>query len=251
MTNSPNQCTSLGTGYTYHSAQSTNYPVGYCEKGTTTSTKTKPQYPTYTPASSVTPTATTSTVPAQYAVAQTCKTGKLWNYSGTGASGGTSTNSAGPATLANTVNTAGILDYPAIPGGFNVLTGLSIANETASTRLGTSTNPTTTIYYNLKITTEGLLSLSYATDTTGSGPGAYQPVLTNLSITNPANGFANGPLPNYVRFGFAGSTGGNTNVHEILCFKSVPVVQSASSAGVNQKQSAENRIRNIRLLCLL
>ena len=46
---------------------------------------------------------------------------------------------------------------------------------------------------------------------------------------------ANGPIPNYVRFGFAGSTGGATNVHEIMCFKSAAADQSASSAGVNEK----------------
>ena len=50
---------------------------------------------------------------------------------------------------------------------------------------------------------------------------------------------SNGPLPDYVRFGFAGSTGGATNVHEILCFKSAAAVQTGSSAGVNEKESAQ------------
>ena len=228
-----------GTGWTYNAPTSTNNQ-GICTKPTRT--PKAPTTGTYTaPSTTVTPeSVTTSTVPAQIAVRQTCRTGHLWNYATANIqSDGTSNKDGGAATLTNTANTANILDYPAIPGGFNVLTGLSIANETANTRLGTTSNPTTTIYYNLKITTAGLLSLSYATDTTGAGPGSYQPVLTNLSISSASGGFTNGALPSFVRFGFAGSTGGSTNVHEILCFKSVPVVQSASSAGVNQKQSAK------------
>ncbi|HEX3835972.1 MAG TPA: PilC/PilY family type IV pilus protein [Steroidobacteraceae bacterium] len=245
-TSAASQCVTAGAGYTYQGTGSaiSGRPAGYCLKG---ASKKNPDSVTGTVASTtVTPeSVTTSVVPAQYAVEQTCKTGKLWNYKGASASGGTSSNSAGLTTLhnaasnANPGNTADILDYPAIPGGYNVLTGLSIANESANTRTGTSANPTTTIYYNLKITTDGLLSLSYATDITGNGPGSYQPVLTNLSITGGASAFSNGALPNYVRFGFAGSTGGASNIHEIMCFKSVPVVQSASSAGVNQKQSAK------------
>ncbi len=59
-------------------------------------------------------------------------------------------------------------------------------------------------------------------------------MLSNQSIQS-----ANGALPPYVRFGFAGSTGGATNVHEIMCFKSAPANTSSSSAGVNEKQSAK------------
>ncbi|MEJ0007899.1 MAG: hypothetical protein WDM77_16425 [Steroidobacteraceae bacterium] len=87
----------------------------------------------------------------------------------------------------------------------------------------------TTIFYNLKITADGFLSLSYA-----YGGGAYQSVISARSISA-----SNGAVPAYVRFGFAGSTGGATNVHEIMCFKSALLVQSGSSAGVNEKQSAK------------
>ena len=86
-----------------------------------------------------------------------------------------------------------------------------------------------TILYNLKITPTGLLSLSYSFN-----GAAYQSIIKNQSITT-----SNGPLPSTVRYGFAGSTGGSSNIHEIMCFKSQPVNQSQSSVGVNQRQSAE------------
>ena len=82
--------------------------------------------------------------------------------------------------------------------------------------------------YNLKITQNGLLSLSYSTG------GAYSYVIQNQSITT-----ANGPLPATFRFGFAGSTGGDTNVHEIMCFKAASAATSGSSATVNEKQAAK------------
>ena len=42
-----------------------------------------------------------------------------------------------------------------------------------------------------------------------------------------------------VRFGFGGSTGGSRNIHEIMCFQASPQNTSASSAGLNQKQTAK------------
>src|SRR4029077_12534444 len=51
---------------------------------------------------------------------------------------------------------------------------------------------------------------------------------------------ANGPLPaSGFLFGFAGSTGGATNVHEILCFRAAPATSAAGSAGASEKQSAK------------
>ncbi len=50
------------------------------------------------------------------------------------------------------------------------------------------------------------------------------------------------PLPANVRFGFAGSTGGSTNIHEIMCFQATPTNTSQSSAGLNQKQTAKVQI---------
>jgi type IV pilus assembly protein PilY1 len=49
-------------------------------------------------------------------------------------------------------------------------------------------------------------------------------------------------LPANVRFGFAGSTGGSTNIHEIMCFQATPTNTSQSSAGLNQKQTAKVQI---------
>ncbi len=163
----------------------------------------------------------TNTYPAQYpnslsatqaaaAVHNTCQTGRLWDYS----------DASSPRET-----TTPVMDYQAIPNAYVVLpSSTKIANESASTRA-----KATPITYDLKITQDGLLSLSYSID-----GGATQQVLTNQSITA-----SNGSLPSSFRFGFAGSTGGSTNIHEILCFKAEPNSVSASSAGVNQKQSAQ------------
>ena len=84
-----------------------------------------------------------------------------------------------------------------------------------------------------KISQNGLLSLSYAT-CPATGCGAWQSVLTKQDITA-----SNGPLPTNFLFGFAGSTGGSTNIHEILCFRADPATSASSSAGASEKQSAK------------
>ncbi len=147
------------------------------------------------------------------AVRDTCRTGYLWNYS----------NPAAPSQTATPV-----VDYPAVPGGnlllSAVLPGSNIANEAARTR-----SAATPITYNLKITQNGLLSLyvSY-------GGGTYLPVIAGQSIA--ALGTA---MPSTFRFGFTGSTGGSTNVHEILCFQAAPADQAGTSVGVNQQQATK------------
>src|SRR5439155_1614428 len=80
-----------------------------------------------------------------------------------------------------------------------------------------------------RISQRGLLSLSYSIN-----GGAYQQVIKSQDITA-----ANGPLPAGFLFGFAGSTGGSTNIHEILCFKAAPATTAARSAGASEKQSAK------------
>ncbi len=152
----------------------------------------------------------------QQLVYLTCSTGNLYNYN--------SMKAVGSATLTDTKNTAGILDYAVIPNAYTVLSGFQIANESAVTR-----GNGTPIFYSLQITQAGLLSLSYSI----SG-GAYSSLIKNQSITA-----ANGPLPASFRFGFAGSTGGSTNIHEIMCFKAAAADQSGSSATVNEKQAAK------------
>ncbi len=171
-----------------------------------------------------------STSARQAAVQLTCENGTLYNYHTA-----SSPKAVGATSLTNTVNTAGILDYTAIPGAYSVLSGVQIASEGSQTRTLCASTATSDascvmpIVYNLKITQTGLLSLSYSVN-----GGATQQVIKNQDITT-----SNGPLPSSFRFGFAGSTGGDTNIHEILCFQAQPSNISESSAGVNQQPSSK------------
>jgi type IV pilus assembly protein PilY1 len=159
-------------------------------------------YPTLYPSSLTNP-------QTAQAVRNTCATGKLWDYS----------NPASP------VNTGTALpDYPALAYSL-IPHGKKIANEAATTRA-----QGTPIVYNLSITTSGLLSLAYSYN-----GGAFQNVITNQDITD--GGLY--PIPANVRFGFAGSTGGSRNIHEIMCFQATPANVSQSSAGLNNKQTAK------------
>jgi type IV pilus assembly protein PilY1 len=179
------------------------------------------------------------------AVRQTCETGFLWDFSavhpGDTAGSGTyiPTNAgSGAQSISNPYSKAVITnipvaDYGAIPNAYTILSN-KIAVEGASKR-GYATTATTgssfgiPITYNLTITTAGLLSMSYSYN-----GGNFQPVITGQDITA-----ANGTLPASVRFGFAGSTGGSRNVHEIMCFQAQPQSAASSSAGLNQKQAAK------------
>ena len=159
------------------------------------------------------PSSISGTSAAATGVQDTCKTGTLWKYSKT------------KGTWSNLGTSYPVMDYPAITNAYKVLSGaLQIANEAAKKR-----GDADPITYDLKITQNGLLSLSYSYN-----GGAYEPVITNQSIT--AN---NGPLPSTFRFGFAGSTGGSDNVHEILCFKAQPADVASTSVGVNQKEASK------------
>jgi type IV pilus assembly protein PilY1 len=235
-----NLCEVCATGYTYNSG------TGMCTKGALTASPTTHAPTASTPtassptsitatgsatltvsstaSSTLSPTPTTGLVDWYYAVQNTCKTGTLWNYATPSAP-----TSAGATSLTNTANTAGILDYTAIPLGYALLqAGTQIANETATTRA-----QATPIYYQLKITQNGLLSLSYSVCPT-SGCASWISVLTSQNITT-----ANGQMPNNFLFGFAGSTGGSSNIHEILCFRADPATSASSSAGAAEKQSAK------------
>jgi type IV pilus assembly protein PilY1 len=152
------------------------------------------------------------------AVQKVCSTGRLWDYS---------------SSLTDPNQGPTIADYGAISGGSvilsSILPGKQIAAESATIRTGTGSNAATPITYNLKITQNGLLSLSMA-----YGNGAYIPVITNQDITS-----TNGTPPATFRFGFAGSTGGSNNVHEVLCFQAAPVNVAGTSVGVNQKEATK------------
>ena len=170
---------------------------------------------------------------AMQAVENTCANGTLYNYHNP-----TSPTSAGATSLTNSVNTgsataspaiAPILDYMAQPGGYVALpSGTQIANESATLR-----SAATPIVYQLKITENGLLSFSYAV-CPSTGCGSWNAVIKEADITT-----SNGPLPANFLFGFAGSTGGSSNIHEILCFEAAPATSSSSTAGVSEKQSAK------------
>jgi type IV pilus assembly protein PilY1 len=157
------------------------------------------------------------------AVQQTCISGKVMDYS------------AG----VGTATTITVPDYRALSQALLPST-TQIANEGALYRGdGTASRSGATfgvpISYNVKITTDGLLTLSYSIN-----GGASINVIAgqNIKFQDPANPTVVTPLPDQVRFGFAGSDGGSTNIHEVMCFQASPQQTAASSASGNQKQSA-------------
>lgn len=160
------------------------------------------------------------------AVQYACSTGRFQNWSN-------------PASVVAFVPATPLLDYAYINGASKVLLATQkIANEAATG--GTTRGAAIPITYNLKILPSGtttnptaLLSLAYSYN-----GGALQNVITNQDIT--AGGTI--PVPDNVRFGFAGSTGGASNVHEIMCFQATPTNVSQSSAGLNQKQTAKVQV---------
>jgi type IV pilus assembly protein PilY1 len=158
------------------------------------------------------PSTLTSTQKAA-AVQQACSTGYAWDYT------------QSPPVETSTKLT----DYTAIPMAYSILpTANPIANEAATMR-----SQAVPITYNLKVVPSAggtaLLSLSYSYN-----GGALQNVITSQDITQGGTI----PVPSNVRFGFAGSTGGSRNIHEIMCFHATPGNTSQSSAGLNQKQTS-------------
>ena len=185
--------------------------------------------------------ATLTSSQQQAAVQATCKSGTLWNYSTPSAPVNTNATSASTDSAGDMGPT--LYDYAAIPQGYTVLPGgsggIQIANEYAaggysrqplSGTSGTYGTGAAPITYDLKITANGLLSLAYSYN-----GGSWTNVIKNASITS-----ATDPaMPSTIRFGFAGSTGGSSNIHEIMCFKAAPASQAASSTTVNQQQSSK------------
>jgi type IV pilus assembly protein PilY1 len=232
----PGGTVSINAGHCRYRVSGTTYigPATFYT-GPATATYTGPSTATYTitpTTAPVTVTGGSGTTLALQAVQQACSTGNLYNYYDPAApvnvTTATLTTSSGAT---NTANPAGILDYAPIPNAYKELTSFKIAAEGATTRnphTPAQAGDATPIFYNLKITQDGLLSLSYSTG------GAYSSLISNQSITA-----ANGALPATFRVGFAGSTGGSTNVHEIMCFKAASADQSGSSATVNEKQAAK------------
>ncbi len=174
------------------------------------------------------PSSLKGTSSAAQAVQNTCKTGRLWNYGPTTAPDGTPAGMSDGGSLNPHETTITVPDYGIIPGASLILSavlpGKKIAAESANTR-----GAATPITYNLKITQAGDLSLFMA-----YGNGAYIPVISNASITA-----SNGAPPATFRFGFTGSTGGSTNVHEVLCFQASPASVAGTSVGVNQQEATK------------
>jgi type IV pilus assembly protein PilY1 len=207
--------------------------IGLRGSGSITWQSLNKQYPQYYPSSL----AALNQSGRASAVQAACKTGLVSDWSS-----GSQVTLATPTSIAISPPNASSYaapavapsygDYVAVPTGYKVLpTNQPIANETAGIRANA-----TPITYNLKITPAGLMSLSYSYN-----GGANQAVITNVDITqiNPVTLVPANPLPASVRFGFAGSTGGSRNVHEIMCFQATPSNTSSSSAGLNQKQTAK------------
>jgi type IV pilus assembly protein PilY1 len=202
-----NQGDNTASGYGYVPGR-----IGLRGPGSTTWTWLSTNYPLQYPS-------TLTNAQTAAAVQASCSTGYVWDYS----------NPAAPVKT-----NIKLTDYAAIPGAYSVLPSTrKIANESATTR-----SQAIPIVYNLSVvpstnsagTSISLLSLSYSYN-----GGALQNVITNQDIT--ANGTI--PVPANVRFGFAGSTGGSRNIHEIMCFQATPTNLSQSSAGINQRQTAK------------
>ncbi len=139
-------------------------------------------------------------------VRDTCQTGTLWKWTTT-----TAWNDTGTP----------VADYPEL--GYKALTGLTLADESALKR-----PDATPITYKLTLSQTGALSVGYYTN-----GGNLQPVITNFDVTDGGKY----PLPSALRFGFAGSTGSGTNVHELLCFQAGPSSLGDTSLGVNDKNA--------------
>jgi type IV pilus assembly protein PilY1 len=156
---------------------------------------------------------------AALAVHYTCASGYLENYKGQEIS------STGQL-ISNGGTPVSVPDYPYITNAYTILpSGDPIANEGATTR-----NQATPITYSIKITQNGILSVSYSYN-----GGAYQQVIAPQSVQT----LLGSSLPPLVRFGFAGSTGGGNNVHEIACFEAGPPAGADTSVGVNQKEASK------------
>ena len=115
---------------------------------------------------------------------------------------------------------------------YRIITGPTPMNATIYSQEGSNSSTrgaATPITYGLKITQNGLLSLSYSVN-----GGATTPVISGQSII--AN---NGAVPATLLFGFTAGTGGGTNVHEITCFKAAPINVAGDSAGSNAQQASK------------
>ena len=183
------------------------------------------------------------------AVTNTETTGTLWNYA-------TPTSPVNTGTQMTTANVPGaIIMYDYAPIFYNNGTTTQYASNVMTTQLstegagsrnmttntsGTTASPGAIMYtYSLKITSNGLLSLSYIPQTPTAGvPGGTSGTAVQIATNWPIFG-TNGAPPANFTFGFAASTGGGTNIHEITCFLAQPAEDTDTSAAANALQAAQ------------
>lgn len=111
-------------------------------------------------------------------------------------------------------------------GVYTMGTGQTIANTSASTR-----SAATPIGYRLQITPSQLLTLQYSYN-----GGSWTTVVGGQPLTSLTGSSSITP---YMSFGFAASTGGLNDVHEVTCFQAAPLTSSSSGASLNNQQSAQ------------
>ena len=186
-------------------------------------------YPKYYPSSLNTPYDSQGHTYAALAVQATCKSGTLWNYSSptqtcTWDDNGNRTCSGGP------VNTGtAIADYHVIqPGSVVTLPSTQPISSQESNSQNASANrgAAKPITYKVIVTSTGLLSFyyDYGNATLPDGSLNFKQVLNQVDIST-----SNGTPPSSYLFGFGGSTGGGTNVHEITCFEATPAARTIGS----------------------
>ena len=158
------------------------------------------------------------------AVRNTCSTGTLWNYSGAPLVDATGVTVPDGSATAERLP----LNYPFLAAG-DLPGEVRIANQQGVER--PRRQDATPITYSLSITQDGVLDFGYSVN-----GGFLLPLLTQTRISD-----FNGPMPSSFRFGFAGSTGSGTNVHEITCFKAEPQSTSSTSAGTDVQPTARVR----------
>lgn len=160
----------------------------------------------------------TSTTDQQSVVKYTCASGYLMNQNN-------------QAILDSNGNKIPVPDYPAI-AYYNLpqkIGGVPVVLADEYTSGGYSSQKATPITYHLKITSDAKLSLQMSFN-----GGSYTTIIQSLDISS----LAGESLPADLNFGFAGSTGGSSNIHEVLCFREEPLSEAASSTTVNQQQSS-------------
>jgi type IV pilus assembly protein PilY1 len=169
------------------------------------------KYPQYYPA-------TLSLLQQGQALNAACASGFLPNFSGKRITDANGKSVENGALTSEAVPNYAWLGYSDMPMSMSNQQGTSMPKR----------GEAVVIDYAIKISQNGLLDFGFSMN-----GGAQQTLWRNKSITD-----INGKLPESFRFGFSGSTGRGSNVHEILCFKAVPSIEANTSAGGNVQQAA-------------